>query len=470
MKIFIVLSNFPYELGEAIEVVSFEVVRLLADAGHDLKVQVIIRDPENKESQQRQQQAQKSLAHTRIEILDPIFLKESDNMEISTEKIFWKKIRAVIDIFWSLPIINLFHPLKNRNVFWSLPIIRQQINRDLFPATKVSPQIQASIEKLQPDIILSIWSWEALAATYLIGSVPKFVYYGNPDHLPMKARLNHPDLFDIPTKGLINRRLNLRILKMINTAREIQHLKMMGRCQVTANNSLVDADYYTNSGHPRSIYLQNMWPQATYPPAYENDTLPLRPIKIVGSVGNLGATGNTFGLYFIGKSLAPALEKKLGSPYFSINIFGGGRPTEVVASALNHPSIKLRGWVGDLEQEIRSSHVFLVLSNVYGFIVGNTRILLAWSLGACLIAHTNSALSMPEIVHMENALLGDSAEEIAELIIQAARDSALRTKIGRGGFETYNKYYRSDMVVPKMLKEMENCISDWQANRKGGGS
>ena len=44
MKIFLVLSAIPYEEGEAIEVVSHEVVRLMVAAGHNLIVQVIIRE------------------------------------------------------------------------------------------------------------------------------------------------------------------------------------------------------------------------------------------------------------------------------------------------------------------------------------------------------------------------------------------------------------------------------------------
>ena len=75
---------------------------------------------------------------------------------------------------------------------------------------------------------------------------------------------------------------------------------------------------------------------------------------------------------------------------------------------------------------------------------------------------------MPEINHMENALLGESAEELADLIYQSVKNPDLREKIGRGGYETYQKYYRSNIVVPLMLKEMESCVSLYK-NRKNEG-
>jgi len=58
---------------------------------------------------------------------------------------------------------------------------------------------------------------------------------------------------------------------------------------------------------------------------------------------------------------------------------------------------------------------------------------------------------------MQNVLLGDSADEITELIFKVASDSSLREKIGQGGYKTYQKCYRSDIVIPRMLKEIESC-------------
>jgi len=339
-----------------------------------------------------------------------------------------------------------------------LPGLRRWPSPSVFPGMLAFPTVRDAVAKSRPDIILGIWSWESLQATYAIAGVPKFMYYGNPDHKPTEARLKHPELFDMETRtllGKVRHRYNL----LVNRVREIQHLQMAGRCEVMANNSLVDAEYYQAAGHPRSIYLHNMWPEAR--PALPGPAVEIAHgvARITGSVGNLGATGNTFGLYYIGRHVAPGLETRLGNGNFTIDIFGGGRPSASVAKVLEHPAIRRRGWVDDIDAEIRNSCAFLVLTNVEGFIVGNTRILLAWSLGACVIAHTDSALSMPEMRHMENVLLGATPDEINDLICKAARDPELRARIGRGGYDTFQRYYRSDTVVPKMLEEMRKCVA-----------
>ncbi|MCF8150171.1 MAG: glycosyltransferase family 4 protein [Sulfuritalea sp.] len=440
MKILLLLSAIPYEQGEAIEVVSLEVVRLMATAGHEVHVQVLIREGWSKSSAEREEHATDQFSpQPGVHLLPTIYLGE----------LIRPRSR----------IGNLVAHLAA--IVRSLPGLRRYINPYLFPAVAARPAVADQVKAIQPDVIASIWSWEALAASYDIPGVPKFVYYGNPNHKPPEAQFRYPALFDIETSGLIGR-LKFGILKLLNRAREIQHLRMMAACEATANNALIDASYYTAMGHPRSIYLQNMWPDAAGGAVFGGRPAADGLTHICGSVGNVGATGNTFGLHFLGAELMPCLRTRLGDEAAVMDIFGGGKPRSLVASVLRDPSIRLRGWVGDLNAEIVRSAAFLVLTNAYGFNVGNTRILLAWSLGACVIAHTSSALSMPEMVHGENALLGETAEEIADLVVQAIRDPDLRARVGRGGYDTFLKYYRSETVVPRMLVEIDRTVQDFR--------
>lgn len=440
MKILLLLSAIPYDKGEAIEVVSHEVVRLMAAAGHEVDVQILIREGWSESSAERERCAAAQFSGVPgVRLLSIIYLGN----------ILPRQSRLVKKLSHAWAVVR------------SLPGFRRWINPYFFPAMAAKAMVMSQVERLRPDIILSIWSWEALEASYDIHGVPKFVYYGNPNHKPQEAQLLFPDLFDLPVHGIANR-IKFQILKLLNRAREIQHLKMMAQCEATANNALIDAQYYTSKGHPRSLYLQNMWPDAEATPTFGISADEEDVFRICGSVGNLGATGNTFGLYFLGTELALRLEALLGRDKLVINVFGGGRPRSKVAEALKQPSIRLRGWVDDLNTEIRHSCAFLVLTNVYGFNVGNTRILLAWSLGTCVIAHTSSALSMPELEHGYNALLGDTAEEIADLVVRVARDVTLRESIGSGGYETFRKYYRSEVVVPRMLEEMKYTVNEFK--------
>ena len=444
MKILLLLSSIPYDQGEAIEVVSHEVVRLMAAAGHEVHVQALIREGRSDESAKHERYAtEKFSAQTGVRLLPPLYLAD---------------------------VIRPRSRNGNRlaylaTIFASLPGLRRLINPYLFPAVAAKPAVIGQVKAIRPDVIVSIWSWEALAASYDISGVPKFVYYGNPNHKPTEAQLRFPDLFGTPTCGMVAR-LKFSVLKLLNRALEIQHLRMMAACEATANNALIDADYYTQMGHPRSIYLQNMWPDAPGGPVLSGRPAADGLIHVCGSVGNLAATGNTFGLHYLGAELMPRLKARLGDDQLVMDIFGGGKLRPSCAAVLSDPSILLRGWVEDINAEIVQAAAFLVLTNVYGFNVGNTRILLAWSLGACVIAHTSSKLSMPELAHGENVLLGETADELANLVVQAIRDPGLRERIGRGGYDTFCKYYRSEEVVPRMLLAINQTVQEFKGRNR----
>ncbi len=441
MKIFLLLSALPYEKGEAIEVVSHEVVRLMADAGNDVVVQVLIREKRSDAFLDREWHAAKLYAGSPgVEFLPTIYLGDLPPAGASGSKVFsqaWLLVRC-------------------------LPILRRKINPALFPAMAAGPLVRARAKTVGPDVIASIWSWESLEASYDISETPKFVYYGNPNHKPPETQLNHPELFDLGGKGILAK-FKLTLLRMVNRAREVQHLQMMASCETTANNALIDAQYYTEKGHPRSIYLRNMWPEADRAPVFHGEPAQDGLIHFCGSVGNLGATGNTFGLYFLGAELVPRIEAGLGRGKFVIDVFGGGKARNAVSRVIGTPSIRLRGWVDDINVEIVNSIAFLVLTNVYGFNVGNTRILLAWSLGGCVIAHTSSALSMPELEHGVNALLGETPGDLAELVVRVAKEPGLRERIGRGGYETYRRFYRSKSVVPQMIVEIDRTVTEFKS-------
>lgn len=440
MKILLLLSSIPYDEGEAIEVVSHEIVRLMAAAGNEVYVQALIREGWSELSAERERYAAENFAsQPKVRLLPPLYLGD----------IIRPRARFRNGLAYIATIVR------------SLPGLRRAINPYLFPAVAAKPIVARLAKEIGPDVIVSVWSWEALAASYDIPGVPKFVYYGNPNHKPPEAALRFPSLFGIPTRGLVAR-LRFWTQKLFNRAVEIQHLRMMAACEATANNALIDAHYYTEMGHPRSIYLQNMWPDALGGPVFGGEPAEDGSAHICGSVGNLAATGNTFGLYYLGTELMPRLKAKLGGDQVTVDIFGGGKLRSSCAALLSDPSIRLRGWVNDLNAEIVRSAAFLVLTNVYGFNVGNTRILLAWSLGACVIAHKSSALSMPELAHGANALLGETAEEIADLIVQAIRDPGLGERIGRGGYDTFCMYYRSEKVVSKMLVEIERTVREFK--------
>ena len=67
---------------------------------------------------------------------------------------------------------------------------------------------------------------------------------------------------------------------------------------------------------------------------------------------------------------------------------------------------------------------------------------------------------MQKIKHMQNTLLGETAEEIACFINLVSRDPELARKIGCGELATFEKYYTFDSVMPRSLDKIESCVVD----------
>jgi hypothetical protein len=99
--------------------------------------------------------------------------------------------------------------------------------------------------------------------------------------------------------------------------------------------------------------------------------------------------------------------------------------------------------------------VFLCLNNASRFKVGHTRYLHAWSLGGCVVAHRDAALSMPEMISGENCLLGGSPAEIADMVAAVARDAGSRRRLGEAGYATFVEKFTAKPVVDQILARLD---------------
>ena len=65
---------------------------------------------------------------------------------------------------------------------------------------------------------------------------------------------------------------------------------------------------------------------------------------------------------------------------------------------------------------------------------------------------------MPEIVHGENALLGRDGQEIAEHVAAVCRDDELRRRIVEGGRRTWEREFRPEVVVARIVRRIESDL------------
>jgi glycosyltransferase involved in cell wall biosynthesis len=136
---------------------------------------------------------------------------------------------------------------------------------------------------------------------------------------------------------------------------------------------------------------------------------------------------------------------------FELHVLGAGKLNPRLVPLLAEDEIVMRGFVDDIDQEIVNADAFLCVNNATDYKVGHTRYLHAYSLGACVVAHRDASLSMPEIIDGDNALLGGDAREIAEHLLSTVLDAALRDRIGAAGRDTFVNDFTAERVVPQLL-------------------
>lgn len=324
-------------------------------------------------------------------------------------------------------------------------------------------EVNQMIYNYKIDMAFVVWSEIGVNALHN-ASIPKLAYLGNIEHKVLEAisKSHYLTEYKIYNFQKFFTYLKTLIYSIIIKRASFMVLKDFDQTYNVANN---DANFYSKNSIKCS-YLQNMWPINNN----LKNIIKLRNLeelnnskKIIASVGNLSATGNSLGFIALKNEILPALEQQL-KKYINLidlelHIFGKGKPKKHIEPLLSNPFIKVRGFVDDLDSEILSAPIFLVANNFYDFRVGCTRILHAWSLGACVICFKGSSEAMPEIKNGVNALIGKDGNEIAKLIIKALKDKSLRTKIAKGGYSTLRKDFNSKKIVSKLEKDFIKILN-----------
>jgi glycosyltransferase involved in cell wall biosynthesis len=309
------------------------------------------------------------------------------------------------------------------------------------------------VEREKPDWLMTVWS-EPLTALFAEAPVKKFAYYGNPDPKNLRARA----VLAERENGLITQQIRHWL-----AARELEtaHLAMMRSWDMIGNVAALDADYYRQHGHPRAMYIQNVWIDRFGWPAVEHRRQVAEaargadaPVQIVANLGKLAGTANTFGLIYLGEELVPELRRAFGAHPFELHVYGSGEPHPLARASMKQKEIRLRGFVDDIDGEMMEKPIFLCVNNATQYNVGHTRYLHAFTLGCCVVGSEKTGLAMPEICHGDNALLGKDARAIAECVVAAASDPALRIRLGAAGYRTFEQEFRASVVAGRIVHEI----------------
>jgi hypothetical protein len=323
---------------------------------------------------------------------------------------------------------------------------------DFFPEVVFRDRFNRAVAEVAPDVLFIPWSsWLTMLA--VDAPCSKFIYYGNPDAYAWRAQAVLARRFGASLKSYL---LQLHLANRL----EKLHVPEMAKCDMLGEVGANEATFWQDRGHPNAFYIRNTWLDRFGPDwlsareqAESNDTC-----IINGNIGKLFATGNTYGLEVLGKSVAPELRQRMNGHSYEIRLVGSGELVPGIAHLLAEDEFRNLGFVEDIDDELLSSHVFLCLNNAGSFKSCHTRYLHAWSLGSCVVAHSDVLMSMPEFEHNRNALLADSPDEIAELVAEASQDKALRRRIGQAGYETFREFFTPEKVASTIVAKMQERL------------
>jgi hypothetical protein len=298
------------------------------------------------------------------------------------------------------------------------------------------------------DAVILFWdTWFELLIPAL-GMVPVIGYLARPRTAsPISANEAHP----LQGMAGVKQRVLLRILRN----QEARHLRRLRGLSAAANICALDAAYYSEHGVPCD-YLPNTWPDFFgdgWRERRDGAEAGRAKVGVLANIGSVNATGNGFGLEYLTREVLPSLAAGLAER-IEVNVCGGGKLDAALAGELEARGVRIRGFVDDIDAEVLANRAFLLLNNAGPYTGGYTRVIYAFSSGACLVAHRRLADSMPEVKHGENALLGSSGAEIAELLRQVVSDPALARRLGEGGRRTYEQAYRPEIIARGLLERM----------------
>ncbi len=423
MKIFFVAGGVPFENHDApgvsaVDIQIYQTLKTLHGLGHEISLQSIFTPYREDRLNGDEERAFDHISKLGIQVLAPIFTKGFDKAG------------------------NHFSRL-GRLFRFAIGFSKVE---DFYPTVNLRQNFEKQIRNSNCDLIFFFSSYEGISAFYRYQGCPTLAYLGDMDFQPGELRLKDYQLFYGPTPLWERLAWTHRLWQF-----KREHFRLMRWVDLLVNSTDANSVNYREAGHARSFYVGPPWKDKKI----ENEP-DLKPIKIIGYLGSLGNTASTYGLRFLLEKVVPELNKTMDGIDYELHIIGGGEINLQLKPLLQQKGIVVRGWVKDVDHELKTCTAMLVLDNAGRRLGADTRMIVGWSMGVCLIAHENSRKAIPEIEHMENTLLGKTGREIAEMIRLATEDKALHLRLRKNGRKTFEKYFEPLVWTQKILSLYES--------------
>jgi glycosyltransferase involved in cell wall biosynthesis len=315
---------------------------------------------------------------------------------------------------------------------------------ELFPARRAAPDVRAALADARIDAGIA-FGLEAIAASVSAGP-PFLAALSHPPGISRRLRLR----YDPAQRGFLSRLGERSFLAYAD-----RHVaRLLRRFPSVAVFSPHHADWARRSG-AMAWYAHYPLPDLAGPHWRERrgaaNRGSHRPRILM--IGHLRGIGTISGLHLFIPAILPRLEQALGRGGFEVHVVGGHDPPQAFVTGLQHPSVRLRGQISDPAEEFFAADVLLAPNPTTTG--ASARVLSGLSFGNCVVAHTDTLVGIPELVHDENCLLGSDGPTLADATLRALADADLRARLGESARALYERAFSPEVSARRLVHEIE---------------
>jgi glycosyltransferase involved in cell wall biosynthesis len=329
----------------------------------------------------------------------------------------------------------------------SAAILRPQL-ATFYPWVALAPAVKALLETIRPDALLGYTLYN-MAATHGVTTCPRMAVLVDLDHVAAHYRWR--DTSFRPLRQYF--RASLRRMAHVNQPKFMK--EVLADCPAVVDFAAHHALWFRRNGVPKCIYI----PPPTRDPVGANwwelrDSFSTRDKFRILLIGHFAGIASISGLRSFITKILPRLEKKLGIDSFEVHVVGDHSKNPTLAAQLRgHSTVKLCGYVEDVNREFLSADVLLVPTPIN--LGTRTRVIEGFSYGNCVVAHRANALGIPQMVHEKNALLASDGVGLADAVIRALTDDRLRARLQSNARHTFDEHFSLESAGALLAAELE---------------
>jgi glycosyltransferase involved in cell wall biosynthesis len=319
--------------------------------------------------------------------------------------------------------------------------LAQPRDDDLFPAIRARQAVHAALEEAEADVGIT-FGFEAVAATAGLSAPPILALLSHPPGISrrIRAQYGHTSFAERSFLAHADRRAATLLRRFPSVGVFSRH----------------HAEWARRRRVP-AWYAHYPLPDLAGPNWRDRRVRARTPGPRILMIGHLRGIGTIAGLHLFVPSILPELTEALGPDGFEVHVVGGEEPPAELEQGLRHRAVRLRGQIEHPEEEFFAADVLLAPNPTTTG--ASARILSGLSFGCCVVAHADSLVGIPELVHEENCLLAGDGPGLARETLRALGDPALRERLGERARELYERSFSPEVAAGRLVLEAERLAS-----------